>query len=47
MNLYKNRQIIILARRLVLILDEVNRLRVLSYNSDKPYYKTTYDDFHT
>jgi len=27
MNLYKNRQIIILARRLVLILDEVNRLR--------------------
>jgi len=26
MDLYKNRQIIILARRLVLILDEVNRL---------------------
>ena len=29
MDLYKNRQIIILARRLVLILDEVNRLRGL------------------
>jgi len=29
MGLYKNRQIIILARRLVLILDEVNRLRSL------------------
>jgi len=29
MNLYKNRQIIILARQLVLILDEVNRLRGL------------------
>jgi len=29
MDLYKNRQIIILARRLVLILDEVNRLRDL------------------
>jgi len=29
MDLYKNRQIIILARRLVLILDEVNRLRSL------------------
>jgi len=29
MDLYKNRQIIIFARRLVLILDEVNRLRGL------------------
>jgi len=29
MDLYKNRQIIILARWLVLILDEVNRLRGL------------------
>jgi len=29
MALYKNRQITILARRLVLILDEVNRLRGL------------------
>jgi len=29
MDLYKNRQIIILAKRLVLILDEVNRLRGL------------------
>jgi len=29
MDLYKKRQIIILARRLVLILDEVNRLHSL------------------
>ena len=46
MNLYKNRQITVLAKRLLLIFDKVNLLHTTPYNPINPATITTYDALH-